>query len=124
MPRLSDDQVKAGILHADADARQAAVRYFSDAYSRDPTVMPAVIEAFERYGLKGAFRWGAPYGRLAQTEAALRWVVERLKAAGDEIDLDGGVYRLGEVLCEADPRLVAPFEAEALAAPGLDPDQR
>src|SRR5262245_3760612 len=116
MPRLSEEQIKAGILHADPGAREAAVRYFADSYSPDPSVMPVVIETIERYGLDEAFPLGPSFHRLAQTEETLRWALARLKAAGDSIDAGGRLSALCEVVCAAYPRLVAPLEAEALSA--------
>ena len=48
--RLTADQVKQGIQHPERLVRDAAVRYFSQAFSNDPTVMPLAIKAVETHG--------------------------------------------------------------------------
>jgi hypothetical protein len=45
--RLTDDQIKQGIIHPEQLVRDVAVRYFSESFSSDPTVMPLVIQAIE-----------------------------------------------------------------------------
>src|SRR5437868_6195700 len=54
--RLSEAKIKEAILHPDRLARQAAVTYFSEAYSRDTEVMPLAVQAVEKYGRDNAFR--------------------------------------------------------------------
>lgn len=121
MPRLSNEQVKAGILHEDIDARTAAVFYFSKCHSPDPTVMPVVIQAFERYGRKGAFRYHHAIPDLAQSDETIRWAIAELKAqprtAPGQIAIAADLHRL---LAQADPRLIRPHEQEVLALPALD----
>ena len=49
--RLPAEKIKEAILHPDREVREAAVFYFADAHSADPTIMPLVIQACERYRL-------------------------------------------------------------------------
>jgi hypothetical protein len=121
MPRQTEDQIKAGILHADIDVRFAALHYFADCYSPNPTVMPVIIEALERFGRTKTFRFTHRIAELAQTEPTIRWAVEELKTqprrTEDEQNYLDDISRL---LCRADPRLVQPFEKDILAAPAFD----
>lgn len=104
MPRLTDDQIKAGIVHADLDVRFAAVRYFSDSYSPDPTVMPVVIEALERFGRTKAFRYSHPVAALAQSAETIGWTVQELKTQ-PRLTEDQRAYldTLCRLVCRADP---------------------
>ena len=75
MPRLSAAEINQGLLHPDVYVRFAALRYFADAHDPDPSVMPVVIEALDRYGRSRAFRFLSPISTLAQTEATVSWAV-------------------------------------------------
>jgi hypothetical protein len=125
MPRLTDDQIKAGIFHADVDVRFAALHYFADCYSPDPTVMPVAIEAIERFGRTKAFRFIHPIAYLAQTEPTIHWAVQELKTqprhSEDERNYVDHICRL---LCHTDPRLVQPFENDILLAPAFELEYR
>lgn len=125
MPRLPADAIKQGLLHPDVDVRFAALRYFADAHDPDPSVMPVVIDALDRYGRPRAFRFLSPISTLAQTEATVSWAVAEVAArpvrTEEERDYLGMIARL---LCHADPRLVRPHEAALLAAPAFGPEHR
>jgi hypothetical protein len=125
MPRLTDDQIKQGILHEDIDVRFAALHYFSESRSPDTTVMPVVIEALNRFGRAKAFRYIHPIAELAQTEATVQWAIEEL--GRPEVPLDFGAsyhHHIGALLADADPRLTQAREKEILAAPGFDEHDR
>jgi hypothetical protein len=125
MPRLPADAIKQGLLHPDVDVRSAALHYFADGRSPDPSVMPVVIDALERYGRTRAFRFLSPISTLAQTEATVSWAVAEMAArparTEEERDYLGMTARL---LCHADPRLVRPHETDLLAAPAFGPEYR
>lgn len=107
--RLSDDQIKQAILHPEEEIRLTALRYFTDAHSRDETVMPVVIEAVERHGREQAYRLLRDAERLTQTDATVEWMIAELDQEFDESDLMQDNYRfaLGLALCSADPTLLA-----------------
>jgi hypothetical protein len=125
MPRLTDDQIKAGIRHADIDVRTAALRYFADCHSPDLTIMPVVIEMLEQFGRAKAFRHLHPFAHLAQSEATIRWAVEELKALPHRSEV-GQEYRntLWRLLNHADPRLVQPFDKDIHASASLGRQHR
>lgn len=117
MPRLTDDQIKAGVLHADIDVRFAALHYFADCYSPNPTVMPVVIEALGRFGHTKTFRFTHPVAVLAQTEPTIRWAVEELRTQPRRTEEERSyLHHICRLLCNADPRLVQPFEKDILAS--------
>ena len=80
--RLTEEQIKRGILHPNMLARGVAVRYFSDSFSDDPAVMPLAIQAIETYGWDNAFAFPRFLARLAQTEDTLLWVIDQLNRLG------------------------------------------
>lgn len=125
MPRLSADAIKQCLLHPDADVRSAALHYFADAHSPDPSVMPAVIDALNRFGRATAFRFLNPITLLAQSEATVRWSVEEVtgRSGRPATDRDylGTIARL---LCHADPRLVLPHQTDLQTAPAFGPEFR
>ncbi len=123
MPRLPDDTIKQGLLHPDPDVRFAVLHHFADAHSPDPSVMPVVIDALEKYGRHRTFQFLHPITYLAQSEATIRWAVGELTArpvrTEEERDYLGMMARL---LCDADPRLVRPHEAGLRVAPAFGPE--
>ena len=125
MPRLSADTIKQGLLHPDVDARFAALHYFAEAHSPDPSVMPVVIDALDRYGRTSAFRFLYPITLLTQSEATVRWAVEELTGRSGRPamgrDYLGMIARL---LCHADPRLVRPHQPDLQTAPAFGPEDR
>jgi len=86
--RLPAEQVKEAILHADKEVRTSAAFYFSSAFSPDPTIMPVVIQAIERYGWNDAFEAYAFLDRLAQSDETIRWVIVQLKPIGRKTSND------------------------------------
>lgn len=76
--RLPAEKVKAAILDPDRDLREAAVYYFANAYSPDPTLMPLVIRAFEQFGLE-AFRTTSFLYDLVQTPESVAWLIDRIE---------------------------------------------
>jgi hypothetical protein len=122
MARLSDEQIKHGMLHPDADVRFACLHYFADCHSRDDSVMTVVIEALERFGRTEAFTYTHPIAGLAQTEGTVRWVIEELKNQPRRTEEQTSYLdSLSGILCRAEPRLILPFESEILTAQGFDP---
>lgn len=124
--RLSADQVKAGVLHADQDVREACVHYFAKSLSSDPTVMPLVIQAIERYGFLSAFQSYLFMSNLAQTDSTVRWLIDKLTqlshpAGMEEID---PILMYISVLSHADPALLKQHEPEILDLIILDPDSK
>ena len=77
--RLSESQIKHGIMHSEQFVRDAAVRYFADSFSDDPTVMPLVIQAIETYRWDDAFGFSRNFADLAQTGDTLLWLIGELE---------------------------------------------
>jgi SEC-C motif len=115
--RVTEDQVRRALQHPDKQVRFAAVQYFAQSYSRNPAIMPDVIELVERFGPKNAFAYSFPIADLAQTEDTIAWAVKRLQQdPRAEADFTAHVGRL---LCQADPMLVLPHKSAILSTPNL-----
>ena len=126
--RLSEDKIKAGIIHPDRDVRDAAVMYFSRSSCRDPSIMPLVIQAIEEYGWEGAFLVPSVVEGLPLSDETLPWVVrqvqrEDLPAGYRTKDLvPGWQSALAWLLCSADPNLLARHKREIFGIKGLPKD--
>jgi hypothetical protein len=72
--RLSAERIKEAILHPDRNVRDAAVYYFAQSHSDDPTVMPLVIQAKQLYGLD-AFSTFSFLIDLVQTSETFEWII-------------------------------------------------
>jgi len=119
--RLSAEQVKEGVLHPGKGVREAAVYYFSRAFSLDPAIMSAVVHAIEKYGWREAFSSCAFHEGLAQSEETVVWLLTELRRVGwpEEPAWNSYQAELRRLLAGADPRLLQKYEAE-LSSLALD----
>ena len=118
--RLSDDQIKQGLFHANKDVRFACLHYFADCFSPNQTVMPAVIEALEHFGRSNAFSYTHPIAGLAQTEETIRWVVGELNNQPRRTEPERNYLNsLCRLLCQADSNLLLSHEKAILSSPGF-----
>lgn len=90
--RLSAELIKKAILHPDQDVREVAVYYFAEAHSDDPTVMPLVIQAIQRYGLD-AFGTFSFLIDLVQTSETFQWIIGEIERIGDTAERRAYGYR-------------------------------
>ena len=81
--RLPAEKIKEAILHPDREVREAAVFYFADSHSPDPTIMPLVIQAMDRYGLDAFSIYSFD---LAQTSDTVAWLVQEIERVGEGSD--------------------------------------
>ena len=126
--RLSEDRIKAGILHPDRDVRDAAVMYFSRSACRDTSVLPVVIQAIEKYGWEGAFLVPTAVEGLPLSEETLPWVLGQLRQTEllkDRTILGRGWHgALASFLWKADAKLLVRHKAEIFSLPGLPKNDR
>ena len=124
--RLTEDQIRRGILHPEQLVRGAAVRYFVDSFSSDPNVMPLVIEAVETYGWPDAFEFLARFANLAQTDDTLLWLIDELDKVGRPGNMDEANHclRLSLVISGADVGLLMRHEARVVTLGGFFADHR
>lgn len=123
--RLTEEQIKRGILHTDMLARDAALRYFSQSFSDDRTIMPLAIEAIEAYGWEDAFLF-ANLASLAQTEDTLLWLIDQLNRQGrpeSEKDINHCLL-LSSIISEANVSLLMKHDEAILGLEGLPPEHR
>jgi len=119
--RTPEAQIKAAILHPDAEVREVATSYFTVARSADPSIMKLVIESVEKYGREHAFYLLRTADELAQTPATLRWLMDELSRSYDVDEVGQDNYRcaVAFILCKVAPRLLVPLEAEILGLPAF-----
>ena len=118
MTRLTPDQVKPFILHADAGVRDVAARYFADGHSPDPAVMPLVVAAWEKYGLADGEGFSAAFSSrtLVQTADTVGWLIAAVgRVTGWRRNA------LAETLTDADIALLQAREAEVRRAVAFKP---
>lgn len=94
------------------DVRTAAVYYFSDAHSQDPSIMVLAIQAIRLFGRNEAFEIGAFLRDLPQTDETIRWILDELKRLGQPKDEDATEY--SQALLEA---LTGPRYADGGSSP-------
>jgi hypothetical protein len=119
--RLSEDKIKAGILHPDRDVRDAAAMYFSRSACRDTSILPLAIEAIEKYGWEGAFLVPPVVEGLPLSDESLAWVLKQLQQEALLKDR-GWRAALSWLVCNADPHLLARHASEFLRVKGLNND--
>jgi len=120
--RLTTEQIKSAILEPEQDVRDAAVEYFSRSYSPDPTVMPLVIEAVEKYGWEAAFPNYFFLKHLHYTEATIDWLIRKLQDV-KQVHTEDETFCV-DALIQADPVLLQPHEAEIRKLRALDADDQ
>ena len=113
--RYPEAKIKEAILHPDLEIRLRALRYFSDSYSPDASIMGQVIEAVEKYGRQDAYQLVGMSRDLTQTGESIDWVIAELNDERSD-DHENYVYNLSMVLLEAEPTLLLPREKAILEA--------
>lgn len=118
------DKIKEAILHPDGEIRGRAVSYFARAFSLDPSIMPLVIKAVEKYGRQNdAYRLIGLARKLPQTEETITWVIDELNDEQTH-QYENYAYNLSMVLVNADPSLLLPRESDILEARYFLPELR
>ena len=124
--RLSEAQIRQGILHPEQMVRDVALRYFCESFSDDPTIMPLAIQAIEAHGWGNAFRFSHGLASLTQTEETLLWLIGQLNRQGrpeNHKDADH-CYNLSSMIAKADVALLMQQEEKVLGLEGMDPKHR
>jgi hypothetical protein len=120
--RFSEDNIKQAILHPDIEIRDRAVSYFSKSFSSDPTIMPLVIKATEKYGKQhDAYRMIGASRDLQQSDDTIAWVIDELNKPQAN-HYDNYIYNLAMVLVRADPAVLLSRESAILEARHFPPD--
>ena len=120
--RLTADQVKQGLVHPEQMVRDVALRYFTESYSPDPSVMPLAIQAIETYGREEAFRFIYSLSDLVQTEETLLWLIDQLSRLDRTRATEDAEFcwRLCSVIAHADVSLLMKHEAKVLGLEYLE----
>ena len=108
MPLIDDTTIKAAITHPEPEVRERAVRCFTNSPGDDGSIMPAAIQAIERYGLHDSWPMLLVARDLKQTPATVDWAIDRLREPFDfdDINQDNTHYALAWLVVQADPALL------------------
>ena len=125
MERLTPDQIKVAVLHADKKVRDLALRYFGMSCDADATVMPLVTQAYDRYGDE-AFEnpWILP--DLPQTVETVAWILQAIERveAGSRTKESPFARNLICCLLRAEPTLLQHYSASIQGLRHLGDDSR
>ena len=121
--RFPEAEIKEAILHPDPEIRDRAIRYFSNSYSPDPSIMAQVIKSVELFGRHDAYRLIGSSRDLLQTEESIAWVIDELNDEQSD-NYENFTFNLSMVLVEADPALLLPHESAVLEARHFLPSLR
>jgi hypothetical protein len=77
--RFPVENIKMSILHPEEEVRLTALSHFADSFSLDPTIMPIVIRAFEKYGRASSFGILRKAEDLVQSAPTLDWLINQLR---------------------------------------------
>ncbi len=100
------ENIKQGLLHPDGEVRDAALGYFTDSWDRDPSLMPLVVQALEKYGCAEAFADWDFIHRLPQTAETLLRTWELWQAYREGPDFDDREDEIQDAFCQADVLLL------------------
>jgi hypothetical protein len=83
MSKITESDIKQGILHPQRFVRCACAEYFTTTHSDDASIQPLVIQAIETYGWNDAFGpVFTPFANLVQTDETLLWFLAQLEKTG------------------------------------------
>jgi hypothetical protein len=94
---LTPEQVKPFLFPEDRFVREAVVEYFTDSWSRDPDIVPAVLQLCERYGDEDNALNLSRCDQLVVTAAAADQLLARL----DGSPSSSAVPHINRLLCKA-----------------------
>jgi len=115
MPVLTPDRIKPFLIHADRYIRRAASDYFADQWSRDPDLIPLILDACERFGDEDDTRAISACHRFPLDEPALDRVLRHLSGTDDP----DSIYQLNRILVHAPGDRLAARQAEVAGHPKL-----
>jgi hypothetical protein len=119
--RLTEDQVLGKLLHPERDVRCGAFRYFAESFSRNPAVMPAVLEGIRKYGIDDAYGPCPQLDRLLQSEASVAWAVDQLLEHASKCG-HSRKKPWESVLAKATPELLVAYRSRIELASDLRPE--
>ena len=113
---LTPEQVKPLLLHEDFFIREAAGKYFGEAFIQDPDVAQLVLEACRLYGCRENWIGLSFCSRFPLTENALQLAVELLAKGTDERSR----LSLNETLAALPVEIFLAHEKLILDCPGVE----
>lgn len=124
--KLTDNQIKQGLIHPEVVVRNTALPYFSDSLRDDPSVMPLVTQAIETHGWDDAFTFMHHVPELTQTEDTVLWLIDQINRMGrpDTQEAANLCRTIAKILAMANVSLLMKHEQAILGLEGLPPEQQ
>ena len=116
---LSPDRVKPLLRSEDPYVRDAAADYFAGSWSRDPELVPMILEAARQRGPTRHSRGLVALDRFPLTEQALDGLLEHLAGAEDE----STIRNLNRAIANAPVELFVAGESAIVDTPHFDREQ-
>jgi hypothetical protein len=122
--RLTEEKIKEAILHHEEEIRLSALRYFTDAYTQDESIMPLVIKAVEQYGRENAFSILHNSENLPQMGITIDWLIGELHRGYnfDDVAQDNYRFAVSLILAQSSPPLLWKRFSDIFSAPAF-PEQ-
>ena len=115
---LDAERVKPFLSHPDEDVRALAADYFGDSWSRDPGILPLVLDARERFGDEPFLRNLTRAKRLLIDGPTL----DRLIGILDREESEPAAEQLGPLIAKAPADLLRDRWETLRGHPKLDPE--
>lgn len=115
--------VRAAILHPHTAVRLAAIRYFVDSHDRSPSVLPAVIQAMQRYPADAQELVEAAE-TLPHSRSSVQWILNQMHKPWDPANRMHANYRFALTLSllQAPPEMLLARRQDILDADAIPPE--
>lgn len=122
---LPVEKVKEAIISPDRELREAAVYYFARSHSDDRSLMPLVMQAFERFG-DTAFEMFTFLEDLVQTSESVAWLCRQIEQVDPDAEEEASSFFTACVaaLRHADSAALKPHEAAIAGLEHLDDESK
>ena len=123
--RLTEFKIKDAIVHPIEEIRLTALKYFTDAATKDESSMPLVIQTVDQNGTEISFKILRDAQELPQSEPTIKWLVAQLHRR--DLDLtnihdDNFRFAIALILSSMRPTQVAEHYGDILQAPLFPPE--
>jgi len=98
--KLPLNEAKAKLLSEEREVRDAALSYLNRPGNADETILPLVVEAYQKFGPQ-AFQFAISWRDLPLTKEPLVWLIDSYSNISETIDSEDHFYSYGDVLAEA-----------------------
>lgn len=118
--RLTEEDMKAGLLHPRRPVRNVVVKHFVESLTNDPDVTRQAIRGVEQFGWSRFLTWEHMFSRLPlNDEASFVWVCDQMERTDDEAPSQRQKGHLARMLAGGEITLIQRHSSRLLEAQGL-----